>query len=151
MFCVCLFVCFSKCADFISICCFSTLKKVIKGIGWLDDRHGPSPILCDTVTLLVYIDQLFCRCVFIYSNFHWQLVSLFRDASSLEKRACCEKAAFDITFQHKTTFSLKTRNRPMNFAISSKFGKPSCYFVSDWLTQILCTLPQDAQPPGCVT
>jgi len=28
-------------------------------VGWLDDRHGPSPILCDKVTLFGYIDQLF--------------------------------------------------------------------------------------------
>jgi len=28
-----------------------------------------SPILCDTVTIFVYIDQLFWHCAFIYSNF----------------------------------------------------------------------------------
>ena len=54
-----------------------------------------------------------------------------RGASSLEKGVCRGRAAFDSTFQHKTTFSLKTRNRPMNFAIVPKFGNPSCYFVSD--------------------
>jgi len=45
----------------------------------LDDRHGPSPILCDTVLYFAWIDQLFWRCYFIYSNFHWLLVSLLRD------------------------------------------------------------------------
>jgi len=40
-----------------------------------------------------------------------------RGASSLEKRVCCGRAAFDINFQHETTFSLMTGNRPMNFAI----------------------------------
>jgi len=44
----------------------NTFQKVINKVGWLDDRHDPSPILCDTVTLCVYIDQLFCHCVFIY-------------------------------------------------------------------------------------
>jgi len=39
---------------------------VINGFGWPEDRHGPSPILYDTATLLVNIDQLFCRCVLIY-------------------------------------------------------------------------------------
>jgi len=34
-----------------------------------------------------------------------------------KKGVCRGRAAFDITFQHKTTFSLTTRNRPMNFAI----------------------------------
>jgi len=34
----------------------------------------------------------------------------------------------------------------MNFAILPNFGNPSCYFVSDKLTQIICTLPQDVQP-----
>jgi len=57
-----------------------------------------------------------------------------------KKGVCRGRAAFDITFQHKTPFRLKTRNRPMNFAILPNFGNPSCYFVSDSLTQILCTL-----------
>ena len=30
---------------------------------------------------VVYTDQLFCHCVFIYPNFHWQLVFLLRDGS----------------------------------------------------------------------
>ena len=56
---------------------YNTLQIVRIGIGWLDNRHGPSPILRDTV----YINQLFCYCIFIYFNFHWQLVSLLRDGS----------------------------------------------------------------------
>jgi len=40
---------------------------------------------------------------------------------SWKKGVCCGKAAFDITLQHKTTFSLRTRNQPLNFA---KFQKP---------------------------
>jgi len=58
-----------------------------------------------------------------------------------KKWVCRGRAAFDITFQHKTTFSLKTRNQVMKFAILPKFVNPSCYFISDLLTQILCTLP----------
>jgi len=46
-----------------------------------------------------------------------------------KKGVCRGRAAFDITFQHKTTFSFTTRNRPMNFAILPNFGNPSCYFV----------------------
>jgi len=38
-------------------------------------------LLYDTVPLVVYTDQLLCQYIFIYSNFHWQLVSLFRDDS----------------------------------------------------------------------
>jgi len=34
-----------------------------------------------------------------------------------KKGVCRGRAAFDITFQHYVTFSLKTGNRPMNFAI----------------------------------
>jgi len=49
---------------------FNISQKVINGIGSPDDRHGTSPILLHTVTLFVYIDQLFCYCVFIYSNLH---------------------------------------------------------------------------------
>ena len=77
-----------------------------------------------------------------------------------KKGICHRRAAFDITFQHKTTLSLKTINQPMNFAMLPKyyvgkilpiyrisailahkscyasflhgvFGNPSCYFVSD--------------------
>jgi len=33
------------------------------------------------------------------------------------KGVCHGRAAFDITFQHKITFSLKSGNRPMKFAI----------------------------------
>jgi len=77
-----------------------------------------------------------------------------------KKGVCRGRAAFHITFQHKTTFSLKTSNRPMNSAMLPKyhigkippicsisaifvhkshyagflhgvFGNPNCYFVSD--------------------
>jgi len=79
--------------------------------------------------------------------------------SSLQKRICRGRTAFDITYQHKTTISLKTRNQPMNFAMLPKyyickilpmysisaifahksyyasflhgvFRNPSCYFVN---------------------
>ena len=64
-------------------------------------------------------------------TFSLTISCISRGASSLEKWVCRGRAAFDITFQCKTTFSLKTRNRLMNFAILPKFGNPSCYFVSD--------------------
>ena len=41
-----------------------------------------------------------------------QQFTVVKGASSLEKWVCRRRAAFD----HKTTFSLKTRNQPMNFA-----------------------------------
>jgi len=47
---------------------FNTFQKVINGVGWLGDRHGPSPILYYTVPLFVYTDQLLCYCVVICSN-----------------------------------------------------------------------------------
>jgi len=46
---------------------------------------------------------------------------------------CHRRAAFDITFQHKTTLSLKTKNRPMNVAMLPKYyiGKiPLIYSIS---------------------
>jgi len=49
----------------------------------------------------------------------------------LRSSAFYSAPAFDITFQHETAFSLKSRNWPMNFAIFSNFRNPSCYFVSD--------------------
>jgi len=42
----------------------------------LDDRHGPSPILYDTVPLSVHTDQLLWHCNFICSNVQWRLVYL---------------------------------------------------------------------------
>jgi len=38
-----------------------------------------------------------------------------------KKGVCQGRAAFDITFQHKTTFSFNTRNLPMNFAMLPKY------------------------------
>jgi len=38
-----------------------------------------------------------------------------------EKGVCRGRAAFDIIFQHKTTLCLKTRKRPMNFAMLPKY------------------------------
>jgi len=46
------------------------LSKNKNGIVSRDDRHRPSPILCDTVTLFVSTDQLLCHYVFIYSHFY---------------------------------------------------------------------------------
>jgi len=79
---------------------------------------------------------------------------VFSDASVMERQS------FDITFQHKITFSLKIRNQQMKFGVLPKYqidkilpiysisqylliktatllfymevlGYPSCYFVSD--------------------
>ena len=52
-------------------------------------------------------------------------------SSSLKKGGLSRKGSFDITFQHKITLSLTTRNRPMNFEVLPNFRNPSCYFVSD--------------------
>ena len=53
---------------------------MINGVGGLNDRRGPSPILFDTLSLFVHIDQLSCHCIFInYSNVHCQLIYLLRD------------------------------------------------------------------------
>jgi len=38
-----------------------------------------------------------------------------------QKEVCQGRAAFDIIFKHEATFSLKTRNRPMNFAMLPKY------------------------------
>jgi len=87
--------------------------------------------------------------VWFYLTRHWlDLANQWLDSYSTpvahltwKKVVCGGRAAFDIIFQHETTFSLKTGNRPMNSAILPYFGNPSCYFVSDWLTQIFFTLP----------
>ena len=91
---------------------------------------------------------------------------------------CHRRATFDITLQHKTALSFKTRNRLMNFAMLPKYYivkispiyrisaifahkiryarflngvlNPRCYFVYDCWTQILCTVSYDAQASDCV-
>jgi len=62
-----------------SYCFFNTTQKVINGVGWLDERHGPSPILCDTVTLVftlfIYFTILFSFTLIFTDN--WFLVVLW--------------------------------------------------------------------------
>ena len=55
-----------------------TCQKMINGVGWLDDRHGLSPILYDTAPLFVYTDQLLCHCVSTCSNVRYWLVYCMR-------------------------------------------------------------------------
>jgi len=55
--------------------------NVINGGGLLDDHHGPSAILCDTVTLVFTLFRYFANGVFIYSDFRWHFVSLLRYGS----------------------------------------------------------------------
>ena len=111
------------------------------------------------------IDQLSFSCCFPFS---WKVLStiwLWGRMCAVahlawKKGVCCRRAAFDVTFQHKTTLSPKTRNQPMNFAmlpmyyigkiltiysisaifthknryasfLHGVFGNPSCYFVYD--------------------
>jgi len=38
-----------------------------------------------------------------------------------KRGVCCGRAAFDITFQQKTTLSFKTRNRAINFGMLPQF------------------------------
>ena len=59
---------FSLCLFDVQLSFLNTCQKVINGVGWLDDRHGLSPILHDITPLFVYTDQLLCHCVFICSN-----------------------------------------------------------------------------------
>ena len=49
---------------------FNTAQKLKNRVSWLDDRHGPSPILYDIAPLFVYTDQLLRHCIFICSNVH---------------------------------------------------------------------------------
>jgi len=51
-----------------------------------------------------------------------------------KKGVCHERAAFGLTFQHKITFSLETRNQLMNFAMLPKYHHiakiPLAYSIS---------------------
>jgi len=58
----------------------------------------------------------------------WSVVHL-----AWKKGVCHRRAAFDIILQH-TTFSLKTRNRPMNFVMMPKYhiGKiPQIHYIGN--------------------
>jgi len=106
----------------------------MKGVRGPFTRSRHSSYLKDHSKWWTYIHRIFGWHVYCYPTF-WNYARVYiviityvtRGASSLEKRVRRRMAAFD----HKTTFSLKTRNRPMNFTIFPNFGNPSCYFVSD--------------------
>ena len=88
--CACLFY---HCAYFISNWYFLTFVSFKRGCL---TRWRPwsftNRTVCHTVTILANIDQLFCRCVFIYSNFHWELVaSLHNGFSALFLLVSCVK------------------------------------------------------------
>ena len=55
-----------------------TCRKHERGSrGWLT-RWPPRPftnVLCDAVAIFDNIDQASCHCVFIYSHFHWKLIT----------------------------------------------------------------------------
>ena len=57
---------------------FWHLSIVINGVGWLDDCYGPSPILHDSDNFCLHWSTPLLT-VFIYSNFHWQLVTFVYD------------------------------------------------------------------------
>ena len=40
---------------------------MLKGVGWLDDRHGLSPILYDTAPLFVFTLINYCAIVFSFA------------------------------------------------------------------------------------
>jgi len=69
---------FSLCLFDVQLLFLNTCQKVINGVGWLDDRHGLSPILYDTAPLFVYTDQLLCHCDYTCSNVRWWLVYCMR-------------------------------------------------------------------------
>jgi len=66
MFYVCLFLYLIS-----NYCCYNTTQKVINGVRWIDDRHGPSPVVCDTVTLVFTLIRYFAIVFYLF----WFLVS----------------------------------------------------------------------------
>jgi len=75
---ICLFLFSSTSLIQFSTIVFKRLPKSSKR-GWSRWPYGPSPILCDTVTIFVCINQSFCRCVLMHSNLHWKLVTCLHD------------------------------------------------------------------------
>ena len=49
---------------------FNTMQKVINQFGWLDDWRGPSNTSMWHSDAHVDVNQLFCHCVFINSDYH---------------------------------------------------------------------------------
>ena len=78
MFCIRSFLVFYHYAYLISNCCFSTLQKVITGVGWLVDLHGPSSILCDTAPSLFTLISYCWYSAFICSSVGEWLVYFMR-------------------------------------------------------------------------
>jgi len=126
---LCLFVRLpSNCAHFyFQPLFFNTCQKVINGFVWLGDHHGPSPILCDTVTLFVSIVQLFCHCVFIHAYVHWKSVSFLYDSSL---RCFCLLAE-----SHKT---INQSCQSINLAECCNLLKPSFPVTTEVLCDYSC-------------
>ena len=88
-------------------CCRLSATRSRSGLPYLKRQNSwRSPLTTDILKVV------------FHGNFICFAVS--SGASSLEKRVCRGRIVLDITFQHKTTFSLKTRNQRMNFAMVPK-------------------------------
>jgi len=67
--------------------------------------------------IFIALPQQYCRAVTVPHNATLQSVAHL----AWKQGACHRRAAFDITFQHKTTVCLKTGNQPMKFAMLPKY------------------------------
>ena len=57
----------------------------------------------------------------LVSKFWSKLHLRFVAHQAFKKGVCSGRAAFDVTFQHESMLSIKTRNRPMNFVMLPKY------------------------------
>jgi len=76
---------------------------------------------------------------------HWH-ADIYQPVAHLawEKGVCHGRAAFHITFQHKTTLSLKNRNRLMNFDNVAK-ALYQQYFLIQAAALVFCTECSETQ------
>jgi len=89
--------------------------------GWKDAFEDNKQIIvqCATLSKKVWILNLPSSQLIMLSS-HLYMARAMAHLAWI-KRVCHGRAAFDITFQHKTTVFLKTRNRPMYFAKLPKY------------------------------
>ena len=82
---VCVHKCFTLTGHDVQLLFLNTCQKMINGVGWLDDRHGLSPILYDTAPLFVTLIN-YCAIVFsfalIFANCWLTACDGFYDASA---------------------------------------------------------------------
>ena len=103
---------------------------MINGIGWLDDRHSPSPILCDAGTLFVYTLISYFAIMLSFILMVTKIGSVFHDGSlhCLFISYCKSYEIFNQSINHSINESIsQSINVVMNAILLNTFHQRSVF------------------------